>query len=218
MRTRARRALTGATLAATLAAPVAGGPALQDGFETPAVAGGYQRYPAGTRIGQWTVTSGDVDLSSTALWQAAEGRQTLDLGGARPGAVARTVPTTPLLTYRISYALAGNYVGAPAVKTGELRVGGKAVQSFTFDTTGRSRDRMGFTRHTAYVLARSSATTIEFASTTPGGHGPLIDDVRVDSCLLLLCPKPSAPTSWPPAAAAATAMSVSSTTRLSGSR
>ncbi|GID25200.1 DUF642 domain-containing protein [Paractinoplanes brasiliensis] len=177
-------------LAAALLAAPAPAPAFLDGFETPAVTGGSTRYAAGAQLGPWQVTAGDVDLSTTRLWSTAEGRQNLDLDGAVNGAVARTVTSTPLLTYRISYSLGGNYVGAPAVKTGELRVNGKVVQKLSFDTAGKSRDNMGYTRHTAYVPARSRSLRVEFASTTsPAGHGPLIDDVRVDSCLLILCPK-----------------------------
>ncbi|MBU2662995.1 DUF642 domain-containing protein [Actinoplanes bogorensis] len=181
---RARRLLAGAALLAA-AAPA---PVFTDGFETPVVAQGFTRYATGAQLGPWTVTAGNVDLSTTHLWSTAQGRQNLDLDGDRAGAVARTITTTPLLTYRISYALGGNYVGGPAVKTGELRVNGQVAQKLSFDTTGKSRDNMGYTRHTAYVLAKGTSMRIEFASTTtPSGYGPLIDDVRVDKCVAVLC-------------------------------
>ena len=196
---RARRLILGAATAAVTAltgttpAPAAGDPAVRDGFETPAVSGGFTRYAAGARLGPWTVTSGEVDLTTTALWQTPEGRQSLELDGRARGSVARTLVTKPLRTYRITYALAGNYVGAPAVKTGEVRANGKVIQSFAFDTTGRSRDDMGYVRRTAYVLAKGGTLVLEFAgTTTPSGYGPLIDDVRVDSCLLILCPRTAA--------------------------
>jgi choice-of-anchor C domain-containing protein len=191
MRTWPRRLLTGV---ATVALLVPTSPALGDGFEAPAGVGGFTRYETGSQVGAWTVTAGNVDLTTTALWQPAEGRQSLELDGDRPGAIARTFKTTPLLTYRISYALAGNYVGAPAVKTGELRANGTVIQQLSFDTTGSYRDSMGFVRHTAHVLAKSASLRLEFASTTaPGGFGPVIDDVRVASCVLVLCPKSGAP-------------------------
>jgi hypothetical protein len=79
------------------------------------------------------------------------------------------------------------------VKTAELRANGRAIQQLSFDTTGRYRDSMGFTRHTTHVLAKSTSLRLEFASTTPGGFGPVIDEVRVDSCVLVLCPKSAAP-------------------------
>ncbi|MEU8815714.1 DUF642 domain-containing protein [Actinoplanes sp. NPDC048796] len=175
-------------LAVLLAATFAGG------FEQPYVDGAYYRYAAGTQLGPWTVTRGDVDLASNALWQVTEGRQNLDLDGGQQGAVATTFPTEPLLTYRISYDLAGNYAGPPAVKTGELRVNGKLIQPLSFDTTGKTATNMGFVRRTAYVLAKGTSFTLEFASTTtPAGYGPVIDDVRVDPCLLIICPRTNAP-------------------------
>jgi choice-of-anchor C domain-containing protein len=171
----------------------ASAPVLTDGFEQPVVPRSSLGLAAGRAFGAWTVTKGNVDLVTTDLWTPVEGRQSLDLDGNVPGAVARTFRSTPLLTYRISYALAGNYVAAPTVKTGEVRVNGKLVQRMSFDTTGKSRNNMGFTRHTAFVLAKGVSMRLEFASTTtPGGHGPVIDDVRVDSCLVILCPKAAA--------------------------
>ncbi|MBM2622245.1 DUF642 domain-containing protein [Actinoplanes sp. LDG1-06] len=185
------RALLAAALLAAPAPVVA--PAFQDGFESPAVPSGFSRLSAGTQIGPWQVSAGDVDLSTTHLWTTAEGRQNLDLDGTTNGAVTRTVPTTPLLTYRITYALGGNYVGPPAVKTGELRVNNQPTQTLTFNTAGRSRDNMGYTRHTTYVLAKSRSLKIEFAgTTTPAGYGLLLDDVRVDSCVIILCPRAAA--------------------------
>lgn len=175
------------------ASAAASAPVLTDGFEQPVVPRSFQAYAVGRPVGAWTVSKGNVDLVTTDLWTPAEGRQSLDLDGNTQGAVARTFRSTPLLTYRISYALAGNYVAAPAVKTGEVRVNNKIVQRMSFDTTGKSRNNMGFTRHTAFVLAKTASMRLEFASTTtPAGHGPVIDDVRVDSCLVILCPKAAA--------------------------
>ncbi|WP_203777805.1 DUF642 domain-containing protein [Paractinoplanes deccanensis] len=176
-------------LAALLAATLVFG----DSFEKPHVAGAYYRYAAGTQLGPWTVTRGDVDVAADSLWQVAEGRQNIDLDGGQQGAIAATFATKPLLTYRITYALAGNYAGPPTIKTGELRVNGQVIQQLSFDTTGRSATDMGFTRRTAYVLARGTSFELEFASTTtPAGHGPVIDDVRVEACLLIICPKAQA--------------------------
>jgi choice-of-anchor C domain-containing protein len=199
---RARRRLSTAALTLALlagltpAADAAGpGPAsntsvFRDGFETPVVAAGqFRRYPAGSHLGPWTVTRGDVDLATTRLWQVTEGRQNLDLDGAANGTIETTIPVRPLTTYRITYDLAGNPAAAPLVKTGEVRVNGKAVQRFTFDTGRTSLSRMAFTTGSVSVFSLTGSMRLEFASTTtPAGWGPVIDDVRVDSCLILLCP------------------------------
>jgi hypothetical protein len=190
---RLRRILTAVlTVGLVTTAPPAAagtGPVFHDGFESPAVSGQFQRYPAGAHLGPWTVTGGDVDLSSTDLWQVGEGRQNLDLDGDANGRVATTFAVKPLTTYRISYALAGNPAAAPLVKTGEVRVDDKVVQRFSFDTGRTSLSTMDFGRRAVYVFALTGRMRLEFASTTaPAGWGPVIDDVRVDSCLVVLCP------------------------------
>jgi choice-of-anchor C domain-containing protein len=181
------RILTAALLLLPTAATPA--PVFRNGFESPVVGGQFQRFAAGSRIGPWTVTAGNVDLATTSLWQTPEGRQNLDLDGDTNGTVSTTIPVRPLVTYRISYALAGNPASAPLIKTGGVRVNGKVVQLFTFDTGLTSLSRMGFTTRTLYVFSLTKQLRLDFASTTrPAGYGPVIDDVRVDSCLVVLCP------------------------------
>jgi len=164
-------------------------PVLQDGFESPAVRGQFQRLPTGSHIGPWTVTAGNVDLSTSSLWQTPSGRQSVDLDGDVNGTISTTVPARPLTTYRVTYALAGNPAAAPMRKTGEVRVNGKVVQRFAFDTSLTSLSRMAYGTRTLYVFALTRELRLDFASTTsPAGYGPVLDDVRVDSCLVVLCP------------------------------
>jgi len=177
------------TTTASPTRPAAAAPAFRDGFEFPLVTGQFQRFPAGAHLGPWTVTAGDVDLSTAGLWQVPDGRQNLDLDGATNGTIATTVPVRPLTTYRIGYDLAGNPAAAPLVKTGAVRVNGRTVQRFTFDTSRTSLSRMAFGTREFYVFALTNQLRLEFASTTtPAGWGPVVDDVRVDSCLVVLCP------------------------------
>jgi choice-of-anchor C domain-containing protein len=196
---RLRRILTAGITAAlvlpavTASAATPSGPIFQDGFESPVVAGQFQQFPTGARIGPWTVTSGNVDLATTRLWQSPEGRQNLDLDGNANGAVSTTIATRPLTTYRVTFKLAGNPAAGPLIKSGEVRANGRTVQRFTFDTHLTSLSRMGFTTSTVFVFSLSDKLTLQFASTTqPAGWGPVIDDVRVDSCLVILCPKTKA--------------------------
>jgi choice-of-anchor C domain-containing protein len=159
------------------------------GFETPAAPpGSFQEYSAGQSFGPWTVTSGSVGLNGPGFWQAADGGQSLDLDGADTGAVAQTFATHLLTRYRVTYSLAGNPDDIPAVKTGKVLVNGVLAQNFSFDTTGRTRTDMGYVTKQFTFLSSSTSTTLGFVSTTtPGGYGPVIDKVSVDSCLLILC-------------------------------
>lgn len=159
-------------------------------FETPVVTPNtFQPFSAGQQIGPWTVTRGDVHLIGAGFWQAADGVQSLDLDGGVRGGVARHFATTPLLSYRLSYALAGNPAFLPIVKTGYVAVNGQVRQQFAFDITGATYQDMNYTSKHLVFVATGFTTTIEFVSTAePQGWGAVIDDVDVDLCLLpILC-------------------------------
>jgi choice-of-anchor C domain-containing protein len=183
-----------AMAALSCTAAIGAGPAnaatgLQDGsFESPvATANGFVRISAGQPLGAWRVTKGDVDLSGSGFWQTEDGAQSLDLDGSVAGAVSQTFSTSPLFAYEVTFALAGNPVAAPAVKTGQVLVNGYVADSFSFDTTGKTEANMGYVSHEFAFQATGTSTTLEFLSTTGSGFGPVIDNVRVQPCLLILC-------------------------------
>ncbi|MEU0303228.1 DUF642 domain-containing protein [Streptomyces sp. NPDC006175] len=164
------------------------------GFETPAVPAPspFTTYLGGQPLGPWTAGGDSVDLTSDRLWDAAEGHQSLDLNGSSTGSVSQEIRVLPLTSYVVSFELAGNPAWAPALKTGELRVDGTPVRTFSFDVTGHGFRDMGYTRQTAvFTNLLKHSVTLTFASTGPGVGGPVIDDVRVRSCLLVLCPPAS---------------------------
>lgn len=74
------------------------------------------------------------------------------------------------------------------MKTGEVLVNGQVVKNFSFDSTGKTFTNMGYGSQEFTFLAAGSSTTLEFASTNPGAFGPVIDNVDVEFCLLILCP------------------------------
>jgi hypothetical protein len=78
----------------------------------------------------------------------------------------------------VEFDLAGNFAGGPAVKTVQVSAAG-TTQTFTFDTTGKSQNNMGWdTKHWEFT-ATDTETVIEFASLTAGGYGPALDNVKV---------------------------------------
>lgn len=193
-RPRGWRILSGAALAVVVSVAVSistAAPARASGgtFESPVVTpNSFQLFVTGETMGPWTVTRDDVHLIGAGFWQAADGVQSLDLDGGLAGAVAMTIPTVPLLTYRVRYALAGNPASGPTVKTGEVRVNGHVVQTFAFDITGKTRTNMGYVYRHVFFLATGSSATVEFSSTTsPSGFGPVLDDIDIDTCLLVVC-------------------------------
>jgi choice-of-anchor C domain-containing protein len=174
----------------TSATPAAATAVFQNGFENPtATVGSFDLYSAGQQMGVWTVTRDDVHLIGAGFWQSSEGVQSLDLDGGLNGAIKTSINITPLLSYKVSYDLAGNPASGPTIKTGKVLVNGNVAQSFAFDITGKSLSNMGYVHKSFLILlTTSSKLNLEFSSTTnPAGFGPVLDNVRVESCLLVLC-------------------------------
>ncbi|MFB9839062.1 choice-of-anchor C family protein [Actinoallomurus acaciae] len=173
-----------AAQARTVPAPT---PALANGgFEAPAIpANAFIRYGTGSTIGPWRVIQGNVDLTGANFWQAADGRQSLDLEGSESGTIEQRLATRIGGCYTVTFALAGNPDGGPTIKRGFARVsqntlGHPTVQkNFIFNTTGRSRGNMGYVPQRFRFRAFAPSSTLIFASTTGGGYGPVIDAVNV---------------------------------------
>jgi choice-of-anchor C domain-containing protein len=149
-------------------------------FEVPVVApsNGILLH-AGTGFLGWNVISGSVDLTGGGYWQAASGTQSVDLSGTDAGMITQNVPTTPGASYILRFALAGNPDGAPSVKQMSVLWGATTLATLSFNTTGYSRSNMGWTYSTFVVPALSSTTTLGFQSLTPGGYGPVVDNVSL---------------------------------------
>jgi hypothetical protein len=54
---------------------------------------------------------------------------------------------------------------------------------FSFDITGKSRPHMGYVPMEFTFLSLGMSATLQFATTTTYAYGPVIDKVKVDSCL-----------------------------------
>ncbi|MEV8376745.1 choice-of-anchor C family protein [Kribbella sp. NPDC056861] len=179
-------ALTTALVALT-ASPASAAPVFASGFEDPQISDGFKQYAAGEQLGAWTVASGSVDI--VTYWEHAEGQQSLDLNGSAEGAVSRTVPAQLLTTYKVTYAVAGNPEGGPTVKSGKVSINGQQVDAFSFSIAGKSIYNMGWVYRSFYFTNLLSASSVlQFSSTSPSIWGPALDDVKVESCLLIFCP------------------------------
>jgi choice-of-anchor C domain-containing protein len=176
-----------AVLVGLTASPAAAAPIHSTGFEQPVIAPGFRTFDAGEQIGGWSVTSGSVDL--VTYWQHAEGNQSLDLNGSGDGTIARSLPAQLLTTYKVTYAVAANTEGPPALKTGKVTVNGQQVDTIAVSTAGKSNQNMGWVYRTFYFTnLLSSSSVLAFSGTSGTIWGATIDDVKVESCLLILCP------------------------------
>jgi len=176
-----------ALLVALTAAPASAATVYATGFENPPVSTAFQEYFTGEQFDGWTVTAGTVD--TVTLFQDAEGTQSLDLNGSLDGSIARTLPAQLLTTYKVTFAVAGNTEGPPTVKSGKVQVNGQDVDSFTFSIAGKSSSNMGWVYRSFYFTnVLSTSSVLQFSGTTGSKWGAVIDDLKVESCLLILCP------------------------------
>lgn len=147
--------------------------------------------PAGsTVITGWTVSVGNIDwLGSppSCGWQPSNGSNSLDLVGSGAGGVGgiqQTFDTVPGATYQVSFDLAGNYAAAPVVKPLAVTING-VTTNFTFDTTGKGLNNMGWTTHTLAFVASGATSTINFVSDISAAPGTLnnagaaLDNVQI---------------------------------------
>jgi choice-of-anchor C domain-containing protein len=158
-------------------------------YQGPTYGFDFDRVFAGTArasdITGWTVTVGSVDWIGS-YWQAAEGTKSIDLDGdeGTPGAMSQTFATSVNATYVVSYALSGNPDAGPANKTMTIDVGG-AKTNVSYDTSayGTTRADMKYVTKGYSFVATSTTTTLTFTSTTPGGYGPVIDNIVITETL-----------------------------------
>ena len=185
------------SIAATLGftAPAPDNLIVNGSFELASIKPGrYQDVAAESNaIEGWTVTLNHIDYVSAGLWAPSDGKYSLDLEGsacnvhattACVGGIKQTFPTVAGQTYHVSFDLAGNLYAGPKVKTIKVSAAGQS-QNFTFDVTGHSAAKMGWTTEHWSFTAKDANTTLEFdsADSTPSlsGWGPALDNVVVTS-------------------------------------
>jgi choice-of-anchor C domain-containing protein len=131
-----------------------------------------------TALTGWVVSQGRISVVDSAHWKAADGKRSLDLNATMPGAISQTFKTKKGQKYRVTFALAGHPNAPPTEKKLQVSAAGKKTE-FTFDTTGKKTNDMGWVSKTWEFTAEADETTLEFLSLTEGDAGPALDDVVV---------------------------------------
>lgn len=129
-----------------------------------------------TDITGWTV-GGTVDYIGT-YWTASDGVRSVDLAGNSAGSLAQTFDTIAGRNYAVTFDLAGNPDNGADVKFLQVSTGA-TTSVYAFDTTGATRDNMGWIGETFAFTALGTSTTLTFTSLTQGFYGPAIDNVAV---------------------------------------
>lgn len=143
--------------------------------------------PAGsTTIAGWTVSVGNIDwLGSPPFcgWQPSQGTASLDLVGTGAGGIGgiqQTFDTVAGASYQLSFDLAGNYAAPPVIKPLAVTING-VTSNFTFDTTGRSLNAMGWVRQTITFGATGTSSTVNFVSDVSASGGTLNAGAALDN-------------------------------------
>lgn len=154
-------------------------PGSDSSLETPLIGAESGIFGTGSSLGAWLVENGNVELKSWMQWQAAHYRQSLDMHGDTAGTIGRDLATAPGQRYLVSFALASHPVCVNTVSTLSVSFGAQDLGSFSFNSTGSSISNMRWRYESVEVTASDALARLRFASTTPGGCGPAVDDLAV---------------------------------------
>ncbi len=131
-----------------------------------------------TTIAGWDIVSGNVDYI-TGLWEASDGDRSVDLSGNRAGAIAQTIQTIPGASYKVVFDMAGNPDGGSNIKRLEVTAG-STTEVRTFNTSGKTREAMGWEQRSFSFTATDTTTTLRFATADgESDFGPVIDNIRI---------------------------------------
>lgn len=185
--------LIAATSLLVAAGPSLAGPSLvtNGSFESgPDIPGSFVTLFTGwTDISGWTVMPTNIDYIGS-LWTASEGQRSIDLSGWAAGGIMQDLATVAGTSYLVEFDMAGNGKSGPVVKSIDV-VAGSQSQSFSFDTTGKTFQDMGWQTMQWTFVAEGATTALQFKSLTEGAYGPTLDNVKVTE-LVPAVPAPGA--------------------------
>jgi choice-of-anchor C domain-containing protein len=162
-----------------LAVPPAGANLINNGgFETGPIPLFFGFTPLASGLPDWSIT-GTIDYVGS-YWTPSEGNRSIDLAGNSAGRISQSFSTEAGVPYRVSFAMAGNPDGGDPVKLLVSWVDNGTAQVFSFDTTGHSKQSMGWATKWFDFTASGSTTTLNFQSLMFGSpFGAALDNILV---------------------------------------
>ncbi len=151
---------------------------------------------SGSQLDGWTIHgSGVMDITNknfsdngSTTFPVYSGNQSLDLNSLDPATMSQDLTTVAGSTYHVFFALSG----VPPVPQGECPDGSVLDKSLTVSAGSTSHDytfnpnpdadppnNQAFVTEEFDFVAAGTTTTLQFASTTAGCAGPIIDAVSV---------------------------------------
>lgn len=161
-------------------------------FELPGIRGrakvvpaiGEQQHPLKPR--SWVVAEGTIKYLRRDHLPTASGRHCIALNDNGSATIAQSFKTQPGASYFLFFNLAGD----PGLENGAHRTLAVNVMAgtellaerpFLIDTFRHQRHdkKVRWEEHSLSFTATESRAVLTFTSTTPGAHGPMIDNVRL---------------------------------------
>ncbi len=125
----------------------------------------------------WTIGGNSIDVHGN-LQVVDGGKFLIDLNGGGKGSISQSFATTAGADYRVSFLLAGNPCEGAGEVIRRVRVSVAGTSSeYAFDSTGRTKGNMGWTRHEFDFTADAGSTTLTFESLVGTVCGPALDAV-----------------------------------------
>ena len=149
-----------------------------EGGLSPGLPIGNEYLAGSTAIPGWTVGGGGVDHIVNTYWQSADGLRSIDTSHLSPGSIWQTFDTDSGEAYEVTFMMAGNVDNDPTLKLLNVTAAG-ASADYTFDTSNRTRENMGWREEVFLFNSIGSSTTLTFQSLVEGPWGAAIDDVAV---------------------------------------
>jgi len=131
--------------------------------------------PGSTAISGWSVVRGNISYVGSR-WQHSHGSRSIGLPCG--GGISQTFDTDPAEEYEVRFNMAGDPTTPPSVKSLAVSFGSD-TRVFTFDTTSRSPQAMGWEARSWIFGSGELKTTLTFFSPTAECSTPAVDNIRL---------------------------------------
>ncbi|NND32851.1 MAG: hypothetical protein HKN76_09690, partial [Saprospiraceae bacterium] len=156
-------------------------------FESEAIDGERQIV---TKLDGWEITKGNIEIISSSVFAAVEGKQVLDLNGDQPGSIKQTVrglENNEDYTLKFEYADQKGRIRDPISLLASAEVIINEINVATLRNISPAPNYIGGIGF-AFRSTATGTATIEFVSTTSGDMGLVIDNLRIEEGLPLAPP------------------------------
>lgn len=133
-------------------------------------------------IAPWTLTSGNVDWVSDAVWQPHNGSWSIDMNGDTTGVITMDLGAQAAGTYDLSFWMSKNYLKSGQVEMAVKVTGLESPWVFTFSGANTAENMMWTLKNQMFVWGGGNMQlTFQSLQTLIGelSTGPALDDISL---------------------------------------